>query len=208
MELNELKQRCPELVAEIKREAIDEYVRQQRGDVAKFPFYRSYWESANALPKASRSKFITGLVDYAFTGLIPQFDSYVAAAFINAQPNIDSSIRSSAAGTTGGRPRKNQKVDDAVRAQIEEIVAYLNEKAGKRYRASNQETIRNINARLSEGCTVDDFRYVIDVKCAEWLGDAKMEKYLCPQTLFTPSHFEKYLNQAKPKEEPAYDEYD
>lgn len=73
------------------------------------------------------------------------------------------------------------------------IVDRLNEKSGMNYRASSKATQGHINARLSEGYTVEDFFTVIDKKCAEWRGDAKMEKYLRPETLFG-SKFENYLN--------------
>jgi hypothetical protein len=46
---------------------------------------------------------------------------------------------------------------------------------------------------LAEGFTIDDFKTVIDKKCAEWLGDSKMEPYLRPETLFG-TKFESYLN--------------
>lgn len=72
------------------------------------------------------------------------------------------------------------------------IVAYLNEKAGTAYRTNGAATNRLINARLSEGYTLDDFKTVIDNKCAEWLG-SDMAKYLRPETLFG-SKFESYLN--------------
>lgn len=74
-----------------------------------------------------------------------------------------------------------------------EIVSYLNEKAGTAYRASTKATQQHINARLSEGFTVEDFFKVIDSRCAEWMGDPKMAQYLRPSTLFGPK-FENYLN--------------
>lgn len=73
------------------------------------------------------------------------------------------------------------------------IVSYLNEKAGTKYKATTAKTKSAIKARLSEGFTVDDFKTVIDKKCAEWIGDDKMEKYLRPETLFG-TKFEGYLN--------------
>ena len=73
------------------------------------------------------------------------------------------------------------------------IVSYLNEKAGTKYKATTSKTKSAINARLSEGFTVEDFKTVIDKKCAEWIGDEKMEKYLRPETLFG-TKFEGYLN--------------
>lgn len=76
---------------------------------------------------------------------------------------------------------------------IKDIVAYLNEKAGTAYRTNGAATKRLINARLSEGYTLDDFKTVIDKKCAEWQG-SDMAKYLRPETLFG-SKFESYLNE-------------
>jgi uncharacterized phage protein (TIGR02220 family) len=72
------------------------------------------------------------------------------------------------------------------------IVDYLNEKADKKYRANNKATQKHINARLKEGYTVEDFKIVIDKKCAEW-KNTEMEQYLRPETLFG-TKFEGYLN--------------
>ena len=74
-----------------------------------------------------------------------------------------------------------------------EIVDYLNAKAGTRYKASTANTRKLIKARLNEGFTLEDFKTVIDKKCAEWLTDSKMEQYLRPETLFG-TKFEGYLN--------------
>lgn len=73
------------------------------------------------------------------------------------------------------------------------IVSYLNEKAGTAYKPTTNKTQAVIKARLAEGFTVEDFFTVIDKKCAEWLGDSKMAKYLRPETLFG-TKFEGYLN--------------
>ena len=77
-----------------------------------------------------------------------------------------------------------------------EIVSYLNKKAGTKYRPSTPKTQALIRARESEGFSLDDFKIVIDKKCAEWIGDERMEQYLRPETLFG-TKFEAYLN-AKP----------
>lgn len=77
---------------------------------------------------------------------------------------------------------------------IKEIVAYLNYKVGTKYKYTTPSTQKHIRGRLSEKYTVDDFKTVIDKKCLEWKG-TDMERYLCPDTLFSPSKFEKYLNQ-------------
>ena len=76
---------------------------------------------------------------------------------------------------------------------IREIVDYLNRKAGTNYRASTKKTKDHITARLNENWKLEDFKTVIDKKCADWLGDPKMEQYLRPETLFG-TKFESYLN--------------
>ena len=76
---------------------------------------------------------------------------------------------------------------------IKEIIDYLNSKANKNFRYSNKETIKHINARITEGYSVNDFKKVIDIKCREWLNTT-MDQYLRPNTLFSPSNFENYLN--------------
>lgn len=84
---------------------------------------------------------------------------------------------------------------------FKEIISYLNKKRGKQYRLG-RNTRKLINARLSEGYTVEDFKHVIEVKCAEWIG-TDFEKYLQPSTLFAPSHFDEYLNSDIPSKKPS-----
>ena len=77
------------------------------------------------------------------------------------------------------------------------VIDYLNKKASTNYRASTKNTQSFINARVSEGYTVEDFKKVIDSKSREWLG-TDFEKYLRPATLFG-TKFENYLNEANKK---------
>ncbi len=72
------------------------------------------------------------------------------------------------------------------------IISYLNEKAGTSYKASSKKTQSCINARIEEGFTIEDFKTVIDKKCADWLT-TEFEQYLRPSTLFG-TKFESYLN--------------
>ena len=73
------------------------------------------------------------------------------------------------------------------------VVEFLNKTAGTAYKPTSTKTQQHINARLAEGFKVEDFFTVIAKKCSEWKGDAKMEKYLRPETLFG-TKFEGYLN--------------
>lgn len=91
---------------------------------------------------------------------------------------------------------------------IEPIIDYLNECTGKLYKPNSKIAISNINARLKEGYTLDDFKKVIQVKSTKWIG-TKWEDYLTPNTLFG-NKFESYLNEnintPKTKQESAYEQ--
>jgi uncharacterized phage protein (TIGR02220 family) len=91
---------------------------------------------------------------------------------------------------------------------IVEIIDFLNECTGKSYKANSKVATININARLKEGYTKDDFIKVISVKATKWLN-TKFEDYLTPNTLFG-NKFESYLNEnikvEKTKQENAYEQ--
>lgn len=84
------------------------------------------------------------------------------------------------------------KEEDIDKEIYKYIVEYLNEKAGTKYKPTTAKTKKAIHSRLAEGFTLDDFKAVIDKKCAEWLG-TEWERYLRPETLFG-TKFEGYLN--------------
>lgn len=84
---------------------------------------------------------------------------------------------------------------DSGSGSIAAIIDYLNERVGTHYTYHNKSINGLINARLSEGFTIDDFKTVVDNKVAEWTG-TEWAKFLRPKTLFAPSHFEEYLNQS------------
>ena len=91
---------------------------------------------------------------------------------------------------------------------IVEIIDFLNECTGKSYKANSKLAILNINARLKDGYTKDDFVKVISIKATKWLG-TKWEDYLTPNTLFG-NKFESYLNEKinteKTKQDNAYEQ--
>lgn len=96
--------------------------------------------------------------------------------------------------TSEGKPIPDINTDvNADEKPYQDIVSYLNEKTGKKYRASSKKIRSLISARINEGFTLEDFKAVIDIKCGHWLHDAKMNEYLRPSTLFG-TKFEEYLN--------------
>jgi len=76
----------------------------------------------------------------------------------------------------------------------ERVISYFNSKTGKNIKAIDSN-IKIIQSRLNENeYTFEDFKYVIDIKFAEWVNDIKMSKYIQPSTLFGRK-FDQYLNQ-------------
>lgn len=107
------------------------------------------------------------------------------------QGNVTDNVTITLSNATDIEEDKEKEEDKEI---YKYIVSYLNEKAGTNYKASSKKTQSLIHARLAEGFKVDDFKTVIDKKCADWIGDPKMQKYLRPETLFG-TKFEGYLNE-------------
>ena len=91
--------------------------------------------------------------------------------------------------------KSNKKEIVEKRLDVVQIIAHLNAKSNKQYRASSKATERLVKSRLREGYTLDDFKKVIDLKVRHWLDDSKWHKYLRPSTLFSATHFENYLQE-------------
>ncbi|HEL9598340.1 TPA: phage replisome organizer N-terminal domain-containing protein [Streptococcus suis] len=74
-------------------------------------------------------------------------------------------------------------------------IQYLNQETGHTYKFIATHT-KFIQARYKDGYTLEDFKKVIDTKVAQWKNNTEMAKYLRPKTLFSPSNFDSYLNEA------------
>ncbi|HFR3655117.1 TPA: conserved phage C-terminal domain-containing protein, partial [Streptococcus suis] len=74
-------------------------------------------------------------------------------------------------------------------------IQYLNQETGHVYKFISTHT-KFIQARYKDGYTLEDFKKVIDTKVAQWKNNTEMAKYLRPKTLFSPSNFDSYLNEA------------
>lgn len=84
--------------------------------------------------------------------------------------------------------------DDTQPDLAKQVIAYLNEKAQRNFKAVQSNT-KLISARAREGATLDDFIGVIDRKCMEWANNPGMSQYLRPATLFNAEKFNNYVGQ-------------
>lgn len=80
------------------------------------------------------------------------------------------------------------------------ILSDLNEVCHTHFRPVTGN-ISLIYARMAEGYTVDDFKLVHRHKAGQWLADQKFRSYLRPETLYRPTHFASYLNEAEQKKQ-------
>ncbi len=115
----------------------------------------------------------------------------------NADTNPDTNTDTNTDDIDKQKPKQKlnkENKKESRKETYENIVDYLNEKAGTNYKSTTKGTQEKINARLNEGFNLDDFKVVINKKCDTWLKDAKMCKYLRPETLFG-NKFESYLNE-------------
>ena len=96
---------------------------------------------------------------------------------------------------TNGKPRLGKvSIDKDIIYIVDQVIDYLNSKAGKSFKKNVKKNQVVIKARLKEGYQLDDFYKVIDKKVNDWLNDPKMNRYLRPETLFG-TKFEGYLNE-------------
>jgi uncharacterized phage protein (TIGR02220 family) len=72
------------------------------------------------------------------------------------------------------KKRYKEKVKPCKQASL--AIEYLNQKAEKGFHASSNNCSL-IMSRLKEGYTIEDIKKVIRIKCAQWKGDPKMDKF-------------------------------
>jgi len=86
-------------------------------------------------------------------------------------------------GKPDATPPKTVKVAEET-AKVEEVIAYLNKRAGTHFKASTKAHAAHVKARLREGMTVNELKMAIVWCWSEWKDDAKMEIYIRPDTIF------------------------
>ena len=87
------------------------------------------------------------------------------------------------------------KDDQKEKVDYGKFIEWFNQKTGKRFKnvESNRKIIR---ARINEGYSKSELAKVVEFKSKQWKEDPKMNPYLRITTIFAPSHFGNYLNEA------------
>ena len=78
--------------------------------------------------------------------------------------------------------------------EAQEILQKFNEITGRRF-SPTKTNLKGIENGLKDGFTVEQMIAVIQLKNLEWKNNEVMAVHLCPETIFRPKNFEKYVNQ-------------
>lgn len=93
----------------------------------------------------------------------------------------------------GTPQRRGQKAAER-EAAAREVIEFLNRKAERNY-GFGDGNMGFVTGRLADGYTVAQMKAVISRRVARWKGDAKMDEYLRPGTLFRKTNFEQYVGE-------------
>ncbi len=88
----------------------------------------------------------------------------------------------------------NKNEPSSFKSQAIEVLNFLNEKTGKRFRPVDTN-LTIIISRLQTGATVTECRQIIAMKYREWKKNPDMLKYVRPETLFGAKKFESYIGE-------------
>lgn len=95
--------------------------------------------------------------------------------------------------------RENKQLE----ADVTDVINELNIVTGRTYRAKTESHRKQIRGRFGDGYTKEDMFVVIRHKWKTWGPDAKMSKFVTPDTLFRPGNFDRYLNEVTPENREA-----
>ena len=90
----------------------------------------------------------------------------------------------------------NDTDNNNIKSICQEVITYLNQVTKKNFNKNTASHHKYIKARLNEGYELKDFKHVVNVMAATWMG-TDYERYLQPQTLFG-NKFDSYLNRSMP----------
>ena len=114
----------------------------------------------------------------------------------------DNQVKTSVTAKTEAKAqdKPNNNSTDKYNFDYAKFIDWFNEITGKNFR-NTEDKRKLIRARLNEGFKEDDFYLITRFKVNEWKDNDKMKRYLRPDTLFIPKHFDNYLQDAKDWEE-------
>ena len=97
---------------------------------------------------------------------------------------------------------KNKELKNKSIVAFKSLVEFFIEKTGKTMRIKkeekdilNQPNFKLVNARLTDGVTLEEMKGIIEMKNEDWKADDKNKKYIRFSTFFGPDNVQKYLDE-------------
>ncbi|EMO1386795.1 conserved phage C-terminal domain-containing protein [Citrobacter freundii] len=141
--------------------------------------------------KSDASKFDASKTDPSKSGKNGGFDPSESGGDPSVKSTQDPQVTSKPSCPVATQPDPEVMITD----QAIEVLNHLNRVKGSRFQKS-KSSLENIRARIRDGHSADDLKLVIDLKHEHWRDNFEMYQHLCPETLFGPKKFEKYLQSA------------
>ncbi|WP_370906031.1 conserved phage C-terminal domain-containing protein [Citrobacter koseri] len=141
--------------------------------------------------KSDASKFDASKTDPSKSGKNGGFDPSESGGDPSVKSTQDPQVTSKPSCPVAVQPDPEVTITD----QAIEVLNHLNRVKGSRFQKS-KSSLENIRARIRDGHSADDLKLVIDLKHEHWRDNFEMYQHLCPETLFGPKKFEKYLQSA------------
>lgn len=141
--------------------------------------------------KSDASKFDASKTDPSKSVKNGGFDPSESGGDPSVKSKQDPQVTSKPSCPVATQPDPEVMITD----QAIEVLNHLNRVKGSRFQKS-KSSLENIRARIRDGHSADDLKLVIDLKHEHWRDNFEMYQHLCPETLFGPKKFEKYLQSA------------
>ena len=97
---------------------------------------------------------------------------------------------------SGYKAAKDSLRNKEAQPDVVEVIEFMNQLYGRNFKADSDYAAKGLKERLKD-YSVDQIKLVVANRYEEWNGDAVMEKHLNPTTIFRPSKFEKYIEEAE-----------
>lgn len=97
---------------------------------------------------------------------------------------------------SGYKAAKKSLENSRSKDDIINIIEFMNNLYNRKFDPNSSSSTTHLRNRL-ENNSIDDIKLVISNRYKEWKDDPMMEKHLNPTTIFRPSKFDKYLEEAK-----------
>jgi len=136
--------------------------------------------------------FISGFINFQYGELHENSKTHISVIAILKSKGV---YKGYTRGMDTTKDKDKVKDKDKDISLYIEILDDLNSLINTSFKHTSKKTQDLIQARISEGYTVEDFKKVHQNKYKEWKNDVKMVTFLRPETLYG-NKFESYLQQS------------